>query len=97
LQNHKLWGDIERDAKRYAAALLMPGKKLSESAARVYTELVRQAGTGNAEAVKKWLRTLLAKEFEVSVGAMNHRLGAWPMKIYERVEQALRDGLAYLP
>jgi hypothetical protein len=88
---------MERNAKRYAAALLMPGKYLSASAAEVYSELVSHAGTDNPEAVKKWLRTLLAKKFEVSETAMHHRLGEWPMKIYERIEQALRDGLPYLP
>jgi Zn-dependent peptidase ImmA (M78 family) len=36
LHNHKQWGDVERDAKRYAAALLMPGQRLSASAERVY-------------------------------------------------------------
>ncbi len=97
LQTDKQWADVERDAKRYAAALLMPGKALSASAERVYAELVRQAGTDNSEAVKKWLRTLLAKEFEVSETAMHHRLGEWPMKIYPRAEQALHDGLTYLP
>jgi hypothetical protein len=97
LQNHPQWADLERNAKRYAAGLLMPGQKLSASAERVYAELVRTAGTGNLEAVKKWLKTLLAKEFEVSEGAMGHRLGEWPMRIYERVEQAIRDGLTYLP
>ena len=96
LQAHKRWADIERDAKRYAAALLMPGKALLERAERVYAQLVRQAGTDNAAAVKKWLCSLLAKEFEVSETAMHHRLGEWPMKIYSRVEQALHDGLPYL-
>jgi hypothetical protein len=96
LQAHKQWAEIERNAKRYAAALLMPGKALSESAERVYAQLVRQAGTDNAAAVKKWLCSLLAREFEVSEMAMHHRLGEWPMKIYSRVEQALHDGLPYL-
>ena len=76
LQAHKQWADVERDAKRYAAALLMPGKSLSASAERVYAQLVRQAGTDNAAAVKKWLRSLLAKEFEVSETAMHHRLAS---------------------
>jgi hypothetical protein len=53
LQNHPQWGDLERDAKRYAAALVLPGRELSASTARVYAELVRHAGTDNVEAVKK--------------------------------------------
>jgi hypothetical protein len=96
LQTHKQWVDIETDAKRYAAALLMPGRTMLASAERVYAELVRQAGTDNVAAVKKWLRSLLAKEFEVSETAMHHRLGEWPMNIYSRVEQSLHDGLTYL-
>jgi hypothetical protein len=40
---------------------------------------------------------MLAKEFEVSEGAMRHRLGEWPMKLYERIDAALADGLDYLP
>lgn len=96
LQTHKQWAEVERDAKRYAGALLMPGEALSASAARVYAQLVRHARTDNAAAVKRWLKHLLAKEFEVSEMAMHHRLGEWPIKIYSRVEQALHDGLTYL-
>lgn len=97
LQRHALWQQMERNAKRYAAALLMPGAQLSAYAERVYSRLVARAGTDNPAAIKKWLCTLLSKEFVVSETSMQHRLGEWPMRIYTRVEQAARDGLGYLP
>lgn len=97
LQRHNLWQQMERNAKRYAAAILMPGKELSQAAERVYSRLVATAGTDNSAAIKKWLCSQLAKQFVVSEAAMDYRLTEWPMKIYSRVDDAARDGLGYLP
>ena len=96
LQQHALWRDMDRNSKRFAAALLMPGAVVTEHAGRIYTRLVRVAGFGDLDAVKRHLASQLAKQFEVSAESMTYRLGEWPMKVFERVEEAMRDRLDYL-
>ena len=89
LQRHKMWHDAERNAKRFAAALLMPPEELLRESNRIYRELVRAAGYGDVEAVKKYLCSHLAKNFEVSIRAMSIRLGEWPMRVNDKVEEAM--------
>jgi Zn-dependent peptidase ImmA (M78 family) len=97
LQNHYRWHQMERNAKRLAAAMLMPADAVLLFARETYPQLVRVAGFGNAEPVKKYLASQLAKRFEVSVQAMTIRLREWPMRVFERVEAAMRDKLDFLP
>jgi Zn-dependent peptidase ImmA (M78 family) len=89
LQKHKQWYEAERNAKRFAAAMLMPSEALLRESKRIYCELVRTAGYGNVEVVKKYLCNHVAKLFEVSPQAMSIRLREWPMRVYERVEEAM--------
>jgi hypothetical protein len=42
--------------------------------------------------IKKRLCVEMAKRFEVSEAAMNHRLGEWPAEVYKHVERALESG-----
>ena len=42
--------------------------------------------------IKKRLCTEMARRFEVSEMAMNHRLGEWPAEVYKHVERALESG-----
>ncbi len=88
---------MERNAKRLAAAILMPADAVLLAARETYPRLVRVAGFTNAEAVKKHLAGQLAKRFEVSVHAMSIRLAEWPMRVFERVDQAMHEKLDFLP
>jgi Zn-dependent peptidase ImmA (M78 family) len=95
LQQNRHWHEMDRNAKRFAAAILMPGEQLTNAAGTLYPKLVRVAGYGDAAAVKKHLGSLLAKQFEVSAQAMNIRLKEWPMHIADRVDQAIKDQVDY--
>ncbi len=97
LQRHAKAPEIERNAKRFAAALLMPGDAVTGAAREVYPKLVKTAGFGDVQAVLKFMATLLAKQFEVSTETMSYRLREWPMRIFERVEDAVKNGLSFLP
>jgi hypothetical protein len=97
LHRHPRWWEIERNAKRFAAALLMPPERILERAREVYPELVRVAGTGNAAAINHWLCERLAREFEVSRQSMGIRLREWPVRVTDQVNRAVQDGLTYLP
>ena len=95
LQQHYRWHEMERNAKRFAAAILMPGNLVARKARSTYQQLVHKAGFDNVNAVKKYLVSLLAKDFVVSVQSMDFRLREWPMQVFTRVEQAMQDGLDY--
>ncbi len=96
LQQHYRWKQMERNAKRFAAAILMPGGALTLQAERLYPRLVKVAGYGNAPAILGQLAVTLAKRFEVSTQTMEYRLDEWPMRIKNRVEEAVRDRVDFL-
>lgn len=96
LQRHHRWHEMDRNAKRLAAAVLMPAKQIEQAAGQWYSKLVAVAGFEDVAAVKKHLAAQLAKQFEVSAQAMNIRLTEWPMRVFGRVEQAMKDRLDYL-
>lgn len=87
---------MDRNAKRLAAALLMPGNLLSEDAAEIYKKIVAVAGFANPKAVKKSLVGSLSRKYEVSFEAMRIRLGEYPTRIMSRVEQAIRERMDFL-
>lgn len=89
LQQHEQWHKMERNAKRFGAAALMAAESVSQSALIVYRKLVAAAGYGDKEAIKRHLAALLAKQFVVSVEAMRYRLGEWPMRVFDRVDEAM--------
>jgi hypothetical protein len=96
LQQHYRWHGMERNAKRFAAAILMPGDAVTAHAARWYPQFVKAAGFGNAPAILRQLAVTLAKEFEVSTQTMEYRLDEWPMRIKKRVEESVRDHVDFL-
>jgi Zn-dependent peptidase ImmA (M78 family) len=97
LHKHPDWYKAERDAKRFAAAVLMPGSWVLKEAGRVYKMLVDVAGFGDPESVKKYLRNQLAARFEVSPETMGYRPTEWPMKVCAKVDEAMDAQLDYLP
>ena len=96
LQQHEMWYYVERNAKRFAAAILMPGNEVVKAAQEDYPKLVRTAGYGHVGAIERHLVHLLAKRFEVSQETMRYRLREWTMKVLDRMEAAIRDRLNYL-
>ncbi len=96
LQQHYRWKQMERNAKRFAAAILMPGDALTLQAERLYPQLVKVAGYGNAPAILGQIAVTLAKKFEVSTQTMEYRLDEWPMRLKARVEEAVRNRLDFL-
>jgi hypothetical protein len=86
---------VERNAKRFAAALLMPPDKLRQEAGTVYRQLVQRIGTDHPDPIRKWLRAQMAQKFKVTEWAMDHRLKE--MGVYLRVQDALQRGYTNLP
>jgi hypothetical protein len=75
---------------------LMPSQQLVAEASKIYEQLVRVAGTDNAPAIQKYLRHQLGERFKVSERAMGYRLTQDPLRIHERIEEALRCGRSSL-
>jgi hypothetical protein len=103
LHNHPNWHELERNAKRFAAAILMPAAALGPESAKAYEEIVGRPevwATFHSEEgparwmnpVKKWMCQALARRFEVSERSMHYRLGEWPPEIYKRVESSVDAG-----
>lgn len=87
---------IDRNAKRFAAALLMPGPYLSEDARRLYPKLVKVAGFDDPDAIINYLISKLSKKYEVSPQTMKYRLNEWPIEIIEKVVAAMKERLPFL-
>lgn len=87
---------IDRNAKRLAAALLMPTITVSAHARTLYTQLVKAAGLGAPAAILAHLEERLARLHAVSASAMRHRLKEWPLQITQKVEQAMKKRLTVL-
>jgi len=96
LQAWKGYHEIDRSAKRLAAALLMPTITVSREARAVYPQLVKAAGFGDPAAVQAHLTERLARLHAVSATAMRHRLKEWPLRITQKVERAMRERLMSL-
>ncbi len=96
LQQHSAYYDqLDRNAKRFAAALLMPPERVREDAAQLFIAL-RAASLGQAE-LTRVLTIRLAQRYAVSVTAMRHRLGEWPIDVQKGIQQAFMRGLPALP
>ena len=88
--------EIDRNAKRLAAALLMPTITVSREARALYPQLVKAVGFGDPAAVEAHLAERLARLHGVSAAAMRHRLKEWPLRIIQKVERAMRQRFTIL-
>jgi len=91
------WHAAERNAKRFAAALLMPMKSLERQATGVYHGLAETPGIRSRDELVQRLVAILAKIFQVSQEAMRYRLAEYPARLMERIEAATKQGLKELP
>jgi hypothetical protein len=96
LQRHSMWHQAERNAKRFGYSLLMPQEELLRESNQIYPKLVLVAGYGDGEAIKMHLCSQLARKFEVSHKTMSIRMTEWPMRINEKVDQAIRSRIETL-
>lgn len=95
-QNHPEWHKHDRNAKRMAAALLMPAEYVLNDCRKLYKQMIEIVGYGDPESIKKYIANELAEKYEVSVHAMKIRLSEWPIKVTEKIGQAIQDKLDFL-
>lgn len=83
--------EIDWNAKRLAAALLMPSISVAQEAGRLYPSLVKEFGFANQGQLLATLAERLARLHSVSPQSMRKRLREWPLRITQRVEASLRQ------
>ena len=86
---------LDRNAKRFAAAALMPAARIRQDAGGIFTAL--RAAKLDAETLTTKLTVQLAQRYGVSVVAMRHRLGEWPVNLSTAIQEAFARGLSRLP
>lgn len=96
LRSWRGYEKIDRNAKRFAAAILMPSSHVVEDARKYYPKLVAAAGFGNKDAVIQYMISILCKKYIVSYEAMKYRLDEWPIRIIEKIISAIKEELDFL-
>jgi len=86
--NYKI---IDRNAKRFAAALLMPNRLVVRDAEKLFHNIVLRNGKKAKEKILAEIITALRKKYDVSKETMFYRLNEWPLRIIERVEFSLEN------
>ena len=86
---------LDRNAKRFAAAVLMPPTNLRDDA-RVLCTPLRAAGH-DMTALSGKLTIRLAQRYGVSTTAMGYRLKEWPCSVVDAVREMFARNLPALP
>lgn len=94
-QSPEYYDTLDRNAKRLAAALLMPAERLREDARALFPQL-RAAGLALPALTGK-LTVRLAQRYAVSTTTMRHRLTEWPVRVVDAVHEAFERNLPTLP
>lgn len=71
LHEHPEYEVMDRNAKRFAAAILMPSECVLQNARELYPTLVEIAGFKNRQAIKNYMASELSKKYGVSMEAMS--------------------------
>ena len=94
------WKNCERNAKWLAAALLMPSAHLINDSQKMYSNCIEKIPVGHKfgspEYLKKIIASKLADRYEVSQISMTIRLEKWPLKVMEKIDDAMKNELTFL-
>ena len=82
---------MDRNAKRFAAALLMPNKLIVNDSERLYHEILLRDGFQENKIILKEIIETLRKKYDVSKETMFYRLNEWPLEIIGRVEFSIKE------
>ncbi|MBI2163809.1 MAG: ImmA/IrrE family metallo-endopeptidase [candidate division NC10 bacterium] len=88
---------MDRNAKWFASALLMPRDPLLRDAKKIYADLVKQHGFGRPELIRRALVIRLGQRYVVNVSPMEYRLRNWPLAVLKLVDHALEAKMNSLP
>jgi Zn-dependent peptidase ImmA (M78 family) len=93
LRQSACYDHIEREANRFAGAILMPGGSLTRDTKVVYQHLAEQHGFGG-ELIQSHLCPALAKRYKVTNYAMDVRLSQ--LNLHKQVQRAIQHKFTML-
>ncbi len=100
IHSHPQWNIFDRNAKRLAAALLMPARTVARSAGEWYSKIIDVLPPAtkytNPDMIKKNITSQLADQYDVSLASMRFRLGEWPIQVLDKIDTAMREGMDFL-
>ena len=91
------WRRADRNARRFAAAVLMPMATFIPAVERVYRAVVRTTGFEDPEAIRRYMISFAAREFEVSAEAVGYRFRENRGYLDRRTADAIERRLEWLP
>jgi len=91
------WRRADRNARRFAAAVLMPMASLTRSIERVYRACVRTAGFEDPERIRSFLVDYVVAEYEVSREAADYRFRENRGYLDRRIAKGIENRLEWLP
>lgn len=81
--------NMDRNAKRFAAALLMPNKIVIRDSEVLYHNIFLKDRSKTKETILAEIIDALRKKYDVSRKTMTYRLNEWPLNIIDRVTFSL--------
>lgn len=84
------YNDMDRNARRFAAALLMPNKLVIDDSETLYNEIVLRDGFKENNLILAEMIMTLRKKYDVSRETMFYRVNEWPLQIIKRVEFSVK-------
>jgi Zn-dependent peptidase ImmA (M78 family) len=88
---------MDRNAKWFASALLMPREPLVRDVRQLYASLVKQFGFGQPELFMQSFVIRLSQRYVVNVPPMRYRLERWPVEMLRVIQRALQEEVPSLP
>lgn len=95
LMQDEAYHEMDRNARRFASAVLMPPGPLNDAADVLYPALVEEHGFDLQALLENM--AILGLRFCVSREAMGYRMLNWPCRIVDRVDQAVAARVRALP
>jgi hypothetical protein len=91
------WHRVDRNARRFAAAILMPLVMLVPDIERAYRACVRTTGFDDAGKIRKFLVDYVADAYEVSKEAADYRFRENRGYLDRRIAKGIEQRLEWLP
>lgn len=97
LMGSHVYDDMDHNARRFAAAVLMPPLALDRAARAIFPNALEIHGPKDPAAVTGTIADALARQFQVSRQSMRIRMQQWPSRLADRIHRAIAAGRTQLP
>lgn len=91
MQSNPNYKNMDRNAKRFAAALLMPYKLIVTDAEKLYYKIMIRNNNIVKEEVLREIIETLRKKYDVSRKTMIIRVNEWPLQLIDRIDFSIQQ------